>query len=401
MNPECAVSALEERPEPDLAWAAERRAEFPAIAGHPEHTYLDSAATAQKPATVIEAVRRHLEGGTGNVGRGNHRWGRRAEAEMERCREAVRDLIGCGHTTGTVNLVSGTTEAIRRAALDIVLPELKAGDQLVVPLADHKANVEPWRELEGMASAAGRPIELVPMPYDSTGDYDLERLACLVGPRTRLVAATHVHHVFGAEMRIRELREAVGPEVPILLDAAQSMGHVPVDVDALDIDLVAFSGHKVMAHTGIGVLWTRDLRLPSPALPGLEATPNVVGAVSLARACEWLMAASVERIAAHTEALVNRLARGLVEIPGVELAGCPGADRVGSLPARTSLVAFRHQAVPSVDLGFALDSAGISVRADALCQAGRSPSEGLVRASVHVYNTHSEVDRLLEALIGL
>jgi cysteine desulfurase/selenocysteine lyase len=210
-----------------------------------------------------------------------------------------------------------------------------------------------------------------------------------------------VHHVFGAEMRIRELREAVGAEVPILLDAAQSVGHLPLDTHAMDVDLVAFSGHKAMAHTGIGVLWTRDRRLPAPVLPGLDGTPNVVGAVSLASACEWLLATGVDRIAGHTEALASRLARGLVAMPGIELAGCPGSDRVGSLPGRTSLVAFRHRVVPPVDLGFALDAARVSVRADALCQAGRSPAEGLVRASVHVYNTPSEVDRLLGALAGL
>jgi cysteine desulfurase/selenocysteine lyase len=402
MKFECAVAGVAERPNPGLGWAAERRAEFPAIAGDPEHAYLDSAATAQKPIAVIEAVRRHLEGGTGNVGRGSHRWGVRAGAEVERCLRAVRDLIGAGHaTTGTVHLVSGATEAIRRAALDVVLPGLGAGDQVVVPYSDHRANADPWRELAGRASSAGRAVELVPMPYDSTGDYDLERLADLVGPRTRLVAATHVHHVFGAEMRIRELREAVGAEVPILLDAAQSVGHLPLDIQAVDVDLVAFSGHKAMAHTGVGVLWTRDRRLPAPVLPGLDGTPNVVGAVSLASACEWLLATGVDRIAAHTEALLNRLARGLVAIPGIELAGCPEPDQVGSLPRRTSLVAFRHRGIPSVDLGFALDAVGVSVRADALCQAGRSPSEGLVRASVHVYNTPSEVDRLLGGLDGV
>ncbi|MGH7869271.1 MAG: aminotransferase class V-fold PLP-dependent enzyme, partial [Candidatus Dormibacteraceae bacterium] len=342
-------------------------------------------------------VNDHLKQGTGNVARGSHWWGKRAGEAVERCRDGVFELLGdSGAKRGSLAFTSGTTDGIRRAALDLILPTLRDGDEIVIPLLDHRATVEPWSEVVATAAQSGRRITLVPMPYDSTGDYNFNRLTSLLTPRTRLVVGTHIHHVFGAEMRISAMRDVVGREIPILLDAAQSVGHIPVNVRELDVDIFAFSSHKTLAYTGLGAVWTRDERLPRPRFGGLEGTPNILGALSLSAAIDWLRAADVGRIAEFVESLTTHLAHRLIAIPDIELAGRPGADPPGEYPPRSSLVSFRHRCIPAMDLGFILENAGVSVRADSLCQSGRPSSDGLVRASLHVYNTVEEVDHLAD-----
>ncbi|MDT0268524.1 aminotransferase class V-fold PLP-dependent enzyme [Streptomyces sp. DSM 44915] len=385
-------------------WQRELRAQFPIITAHPELAYLDSAATAQKPRAVLDAAQEYLVTGNANAGRGTYPWANRTTAALAATRARVAEFLGDPDPArSTVHLVSGTSEGLRSVALDWLVPQLAPGDEILVPFADHQANLAPWREAERALARAGVGITVRGLPYqDSSGDYDHRALRALVGPRTRFVAATHVHHVLGGDMNVHRLREVLGPEVPICLDAAQGVGHLPLSVAELDVDFVVFSGHKALALPGTGAVWARQARGPAYRPGGWQGTPNTVGAVSLAAALDWLTAADVRRIERWTVGLAARLTEGLRRLPQYEVLGCQLSLAADSAAARRrGIVSFRHRDITSADLGFVLYSHGYMVRADALCRAGVDPADeraGVVRVSTHVYNTPEEIDGLLSVL---
>jgi cysteine desulfurase / selenocysteine lyase len=373
------------------------RAEFPQIAANPDVAYLDSAATSQKPWAVLDAVHTYLTTGNANAARGTYPWANRTTARIEQARERVRRFLGGAEDSG-VHFVSGTTEGLRTIARDWLAPQLKGGDEIIVPFADHAANIEPWRE----AAASAGDIRIVPMPYDAAHDYDYARLRELVTERTKLIAATHVHHVYGNDMNIHRMRTAVGPDIPICLDAAQGAGHVPMNVEALDVDFAVFSGHKTMALPGIGAVWARNRRGPSFAPGGWAGSPNTSGIISLVAALDWLEAAGQDRIAAWNRALGVRLTDGLQKLSAYEVLGCQSSLAPGSpVQRREGIVTFRHRDIGSNDLGFILAAEGLMVRADGHCQGDQGEKTSSVRVSVHVYNTPEEIDRLLAALNAL
>ncbi|SCL13553.1 cysteine desulfurase / selenocysteine lyase [Micromonospora nigra] len=381
-------------------WQRGVRAQFPILAGTDE-AYLDSAATAQKPQVVLDAVQHYLTTGNANAGRGTYRWANRTTDLVSHCRARVADLIGAGEPDA-VHLVGGTTEALRRVALDWLVDILADGDEIVVPAADHLANVLPWREARDLAARRGVTVRLVEMPYEPSGDYDLAALAPLVGERTRLVALTHVHHVYGVDMNVHRVRRLVGDDVVLCLDAAQSVGHLPVSAPDLDVDFLAFSGHKAMALSGIGVLWAANRRGPRYAHRGWEGSPHTAGAASLAAAVDWFDATGLDRIEAWTVALGARLTDGLARLPGFQVLGCQDSLTLDStVQRRHGLVTFRHPAISAADLGFVLAEHGLMVRANAHCQGPAGERESSVRVSLHVYNTVEEVDRLLDVLARL
>ena len=378
-------------------WQRDLRAEFPIIAGNPGLAYLDSAATAQKPAAVLDAVSEFLTTGNANVGRGSYPWATAATARIEAARERVKAALGDTGEDSSVEFVSGASQGLRVVADDWLADQLADGDEIIVPFGDHKANLLSWLDVRDALARRGVRVEVVPMPVDpASGDYDHRALPALVTERTRFVAATHVHHVFGADMNVHRLREAVGPDVPICLDAAQSVGHRPVSVAELDVDFVVFSGHKALALPGVGAVWARNRRGPRLAPRGWAGTPNTAGVVSLVAALDWLDRAGLGEIREWTTALCVRLTDGLSGLGGVRVLGCQDSLTAGStVQRREGIVTFRHDRVRSDDLGFVLADEGIMVRADSHCQAGRGSDDRAVRASVHVYNTPEEIDRLL------
>ncbi|MFF0209302.1 aminotransferase class V-fold PLP-dependent enzyme [Streptomyces althioticus] len=385
------------------------REEFPIVTGHPELAYLDSAATSQKPRAVLEAVQTYLTTSNANAGRGTYPWANRTTDLVETARERVKEFLHDPEPGGSaVHFTSGTTEGLRTVARDWLVPYLRDGDEILVPYADHRANLDPWLEARRLLAERGVEVRVQALPYQAvSGDYDHRALAEAVGPRTRFVAATHVHHVYGGDMNVHRIREAVGPDVPICLDAAQSVGHLPVHLDdpSLDVDFVVFSGHKAMALPGSGAVWARNARGPVFRPGGWQGTPNTVGIVSLQAALDWLDAAGVERIARWTTTLTTRLTDRLGHIGPYDVLGCPVSLAADSpLPAaqrRHGIVTFRHRDIPSDDLGFILFSHGFMVRADSLCQAGADERDGSVRVSLHAYNTAEEIDRLLSVLASL
>ncbi len=195
------------------------------------------------------------------------------------------------------------------------------------------------------------------------------------------MAATHVHHVYGADMNVHRVREVVGPDVPICLDAAQSVGHLPVDLAALDVDFAVFSGHKAMGLPGTGVVWARGRR-GAPYRPGgWQGTPSTTGILSLRAALDWLDAAGVARIDEWTVGLGVRLTDGLSRLGSYEVLGCPlSLSAASSVQRRQGLVTFRHHGISANDLGFILAAHGLLVRADGLCQARAGEADSSVRS---------------------
>jgi cysteine desulfurase / selenocysteine lyase len=395
-----APGALEELRE----WQSRLRAQFPIVTGHPDLVYLDSAATAQKPQAVLDAAWTYLTTSNANAGRATYPWANRTTALVEHARERVKEFLhDPAPERSSTHFTSGTTEGLSTIALDWLPAYFADGDELVVPEADHQANITPWLEAQRLLARQGVRVRVVPMPYQAgSGDYDHRALAALAGPRTRFVAVTHVHHVYGGDMNVHRVRQAVGPEAVICLDAAQSVGHLPVSVADLDVDFVAFSGHKALALPGTGAVWARQERGPEFRPGGWNGTPNTVGIASLAAALDWLDAAGLDRIERWTVALAARLTDGLRHLGAYEVLGCQTSLAADSaVQRRQGIVAFRHREITSGDLGFILFSHGFMVRSDSHCQGSAGEETGSVRVSPHVHNTPEEIDRLLDVLRAL
>ncbi|MFE4355594.1 aminotransferase class V-fold PLP-dependent enzyme [Kitasatospora sp. NPDC057518] len=386
-------------------WHRALRDQFPIVTGHPDQAYLDSAATSQKPRAVLDTVQRYLTTANANAGRGTYTWANATTALVDRTRTRVARFLGdpAPRQRSGVHFVSGATEGLRAVARDWLPHHLRDGDEIIVPFADHEANALPWLEARQLLADRGVRVTVRELPYDpASQDYDHRALARLVTERTAFVAATHVHHVYGADMNVHRIRAAVGPEVPICLDAAQSVGHLPVDVGTLDVDFVVFSGHKALALPGTGAVWARNTRGPAFTPGGWAGTPNTAGIASLEAALDWLDAAGPDRIRRWNSALAARLTDGLRTLAPYEVLGCQRSLAADSeVQRREGIVTFRHHGIGSNDLGFILASHGLMVRADGHCQARAGESESSVRVSLHVYNSPEEVDLLLSVLRGL
>ncbi|UCM89775.1 aminotransferase class V-fold PLP-dependent enzyme [Streptomyces marincola] len=392
---------------PLRAWQRALRAQFPIVVDHPGLAYLDSAATTQKPRAVLDAVHAYLTTGNANASRGSYPWANATTAMVERTGARLKEFLADPDPgRSAVHFTSGTSQGLRSVALDWLAPQLADGDEIVVPFEDHQANLSPWLEARDVLARQGVAVRVRGLPYqDSSGDYDHRALAGLIGPRTRFIAATHVHHVRGGDMNVHRVREAAGPGVPICLDAAQGVGHVPLSVADLDVDFVVFSGHKALALPGTGAVWARQARGPAFRPGGWSGTPNTAGIASLAAALDWLEEAGLERVERWTVGLAARLTEGLRQLAPYRVLGCQlSLAAMSEVQRRRGIVSFRHRDIPADDLGFILFEHGFMVRADTLCQAGADGGEdreGAVRVSLHVYNTEEEVDRLLSVLTDL
>lgn len=400
------------------------RADFPLLGqdvnGEPL-AYLDSGATAQRPATVLDAERRFLETTNSAVHRGAHTLAALSTEAYEEARETVARFVGAdvdeivwtSNATDALNLVAyGVAnathgrggEAARRFAL-------APGDEIVVTEAEHHANLVPWQEL---AATTGASLRFVPVRDDGT--WTTADAAAVVGPRTRLLAFAHVSNVTGLVAPVAEL-VALAHDVGalVVLDACQSVPHRPVDLHDLDVDFAAFSGHKMLGPTGIGVLYGRAELLNAlppfrtggsmittvtmegseylPAPQRFEAgTQPVSQAVALAEAVRYLDAVGMDRVRAHEEALADLLVRGLEAVDGVTVVGPPAG-----VP-RSGLASFVVDGVHAHDVGQFLDARGIAVRVGHHCAQPLHRRLGVTattRASTYLYSSSDEVDRLV------
>jgi cysteine desulfurase / selenocysteine lyase len=373
--------------------------------------YLDNAASSQRPRAVIDAISSYYETSHANVHRGVHRLSQEATDLFEGSRETLRRFINA-RSTREVIFVRGTTEAVNLVAQSHARPRLGAGDEILISWLEHHANIVPWQMVCEQTGAKLRVI-----PITRSGEVDFEAFVGLLNDRTRLLALSHVSNALGTVVPVqRFIQEAKRRGIPVLLDGAQAAPHMRVDVQALDCDFYAFSGHKMCGPTGIGILYGREELLEKMppwqgggdmilavsfertiynALPyKFEAgTPHIAGAIGLAAAVDYLETLGMERIAAaEHELLVYATSR---------LSGLPGLEIFGTAPDKAAVVSFTLAGVHPHDLGTILDAEGVAIRTGHHCAMPVMEFYGVpatARASFAFYNTRAEVDRLVDGI---
>jgi cysteine desulfurase/selenocysteine lyase len=390
------------------------RAQFPALQQEVNGrrlVWLDNGATTHKPQQVIDVVRHYYERDNSNVHRSAHTLAVRSTDAMDRARATVARFLGTPRADEVV-FVRGTTEAINLVAQSWGRANLGPGDEVLVSWLEHHANIVPWQFATRAAGATLRPI-----PVTDAGDIDLAAYHRMLGPQTKLVALTHVSNVVGTVLPIEEMAAAARRHgALVLVDGAQSVAHMPVDVGALGADFFAFSGHKVFGPTGIGVLWARREILEAmppwqgggamitdvtferstfnpPPVKFEAGTPHIAGIVGLGAALEWLDSLGRPIVAAAEHALLEYAEARLRQVPKVRVLGRPTV-RAGAIPLVVEGVA------PDEVARF-LDTRGIAVRAGHHCAqptVRRLGFEAVVRPSFAVYNCPDDVDALVAAL---
>ncbi len=394
---------------------AERvRLDFPILA-RPVHggrlTYLDSAASAQMPLSVIRAIEDYETRSHANVHRGVYLLSQEATAAYEGARERVRRFLNA-RSSREIIFVRGTTEAINLVAQAYARPRLKPGDEILITALEHHANIVPWQMVRDQTGCS-----LVVAPINRRGEVVLEELVRRLSPRTRLLALTHVSNALGTVLPVEEIVAAARKrDIPVLIDGAQAVPHRSIDVRALDCDFYAFSGHKLYGPTGIGVLYGREELLAGmPPWQGggdmiltvsferttynelpwkFEAgTPNMSGAVGLAAAIDYLEGLGFQAIAAHEQELLEEATEELQRIPGLTI--------IGTAAHKSAVVSFTLEGIHPHDLGTILDSEGVAVRTGHHCAMPVMEYFGVpatARCSFACYNTREDVRRLSAAL---
>lgn len=400
---------------PKAAFEVEQvRGDFPIlhqeVNGHPL-VYLDNAATTQKPNRVIDAISHYYRHDNANVHRGAHCLSDRATQAFEGARETVRQFI---NAEGTESIIwtRGCTEAINLVAQCFAAEQLGEGDEILVSTLAHHSNIVPWQ-----MAAARTGAKVIPIPVTDHSELDLAGFRQLLGPKTKLVALEHVSNAMGTINPVEDiiaLAHEAGARV--LVDGAQAIAHWPLDVQAMDADFYAFSGHKMFGPTGIGVLYgKRELLDAMPPYQGggemiesvsfsgttynqlpykFEAgTPDIAGAVGLAAAIDYLHGIDRKGAAEHEMQLLEHALALAADFPGFRL--------IGNAANKTSVLSFLLEGAHPHDVGTLLDQQGVAVRTGHHCTQpimDQLAIPGTVRASFSIYNTHEEVDKLFAAL---
>jgi cysteine desulfurase / selenocysteine lyase len=391
------------------------RADFPLLAAQPTLHYLDSAATSQKPAAVLDAIRGFYETANANPHRGAYALSARATDLYHDARRTIARFVGAADADCLI-FTRGTTEAMNLVASSWGRTQLRAGDEIVITALEHHANFVPWQQL---ALATGATLSIVELTDRQT--IDLDHLRSLLSARTKVVAITHVSNAVGAITPLADVVAMIRAQSPavIVVDGAQAVPHLPVHFDALDIDFYAFSGHKLLGPMGIGCLigrrsllesmspyqfggdmieWVHDRDSTWNTLPHkFEAgTPNAADAVGLAAAVRYLEALGMPAVHAHEVALLELAESRVRELPGVTVYGPPPAQRSGVL-------SFSVAEVHPHDLATILDQHGVCVRAGHHCAQPLMRRLGVsatARASFYVYSDEADVDALVGALVA-
>jgi cysteine desulfurase/selenocysteine lyase len=383
------------------------RADFPGVA---DWHYLDTAATAQKPQVVIDAIARAYGPDYATVHRGVYARSANMTLAYEAARRTVAAFIGA-RSDSEIVFVRGATEAINLVAQSWGGSNLKAGDRILLSTLEHHSNIVPWQLI---AERVGARIDVVPLTQD--GKIDLDAMAAMVTPAHKLVALAHVSNVLGSPLDVRraaDIAHAAGAK--ILIDGCQAVARLAVDVTALDCDFYAFSGHKLYGPTGIGVLWTREAILQSmppyqgggsmidkvtfektsyaPAPTRFEAgTPHIVGVVGLAAAIDYVQGIGLNAIHAHECMLVAQAREALQGINAVRLFG--PTDSAG-------ILSFEVEGVHPHDVGTILDEEGVAIRAGHHCAQPLMRHLGVeatARASFGIYSDESDVAALVRGI---
>ncbi len=391
------------------------RADFPAlqqkIHGQPL-VYLDNAATSQKPQVVLEAIQRAYAWDNANIHRGVHELSVRATDAFEASRRTVQQTINAAHSQEII-FVRGTTEAINLVAYSYAGRHVRQGDEIIISAMEHHSNIVPWQII---CEEKGAHLRVIPVA--DNGELLLDEYEKLLSSKTRLVAIAHVSSVLGSINPARRMIEMARVwDVPVLLDGAQAIPHFKVDVRELDCDFYAFSGHKVLGPTGIGVLYGKEALLESmppyqtggsmiesvsfekttyASLPEkFEAgTPHIAGGIALGPALDYLNALGLDRVKAYEDDLLAYTTERLLEVPGLRI--------LGLAKEKACVLSFVLEEIHAHDIGTILDGEGVAIRtghhcAQPLMDRFRVPATA--RASFSFYNTRNEVDRLAEGLL--
>ncbi len=374
--------------------------------------YLDNAATTQKPQVVIDALNDYYLHINSNIHRGVHCLSQLATNEFEQAREAVRQYIHAP-TTQEVIFTRGATESINLVASSFGRTYLHEGDEVIISEMEHHSNIVPWQ-----LTCAEHGAKLKVLPFNDKGELIISELDGLITDRTKIVAVTHVSNTLGTINPVEEIiRIAHSHNVPVLIDGAQSVAHCPVDVQALDCDFYCFSGHKMYAPMGIGVMYGKSqwLNEMQPYQGGGEmikdvtfekttyndlpfkfeaGTPSVGDVIGLRKAIEYIQSIGLERIAAYEQELLAYTAEKLSKIEGMRF--------IGEAAHKTGVISFLVGNIHPYDMGVLLDHQGIAVRTGHHCTQPIMTHFGIsgtVRASFALYNTFEEADALVNAVI--
>lgn len=374
--------------------------------------YLDSGASAQQPDVVIDAVSQLHSDQYANVHRGVHTLSMESTELYDGAREKVRAYLNA-RSLKEIIFTRGATESVNLVAQSYARPKLQAGDEILITHMEHHSNIVPWQLV---CEQTGAVLKVVPM--NDRGELEMDAFHELLSERTKLVGLVHISNALGTVNPIAEVIEAAHAKgIPVLVDGAQSAPHMPVDVQALDVDFYVFSGHKLYGPTGIGVLYGKESLLEamppyqgggdmilSVRFEGTEyntlpyrfeaGTPNISGAVGLGRAIDFVNEIGIEAIAAHEQALVEYATEQLSAIKEVKI--------IGTAEHRAGLVSFVIEGVHPHDIGTMLDSYGIAIRAGHHCAQPVMEYfriAATARASFGMYSTREEVDRLVDAVI--
>jgi cysteine desulfurases, SufS subfamily len=391
------------------------RADFPIldqfVHGKPL-VYLDNGATAQKPVQVLDALDKMHRQFNANIHRGVHFLSEQATEKYEEARETIRGFINAASTREIV-FTSGTTGAINLVAFSFGEKFIKAGDEVLLSEMEHHSNIVPWQL---MCERRGAKLKVI--PFDKNGLLRMDLLPELLTEKVKILAITQASNTLGTINPIKEIiAQAHQRNIPVLIDGAQGIHHLGVDVRDIDCDFYAFSGHKIYGPTGIGVLYGKEKWLEQlPPYQGggdmvgtvtfakttyadlplkFEAgTANYIGAVGLAEAIRYMQSLGMDNIAEHEEQLLRYATQKLLSIPGLTI--------YGNAPHKVSLISFLLKDIHHYDTGIILDKLGVAVRTGTHCTEPvmqHFEIGGTVRASFGLYNTMEEIDRLYTALI--
>jgi cysteine desulfurase/selenocysteine lyase len=373
--------------------------------------YFDNAATSQKPQVVIDAMMRYYEEENSNIHRGVHYLSERATAAYERVREKVAAFLNAA-STDEIIFVRGTTEGINLVAQSFSRRGIQAGDEVVISAMEHHSNIVPWQMV---CEEKGATLRVIPMTRN--GELILDEYRQVLSARTRIVAVTHVSNALGTINPVKEIiRIAHGRGIPVLVDGAQAVPHMTVDVQDLDADFYAFSAHKMLGPTGVGILYGKRSFLESmPPYQGggdmirsvtfekttyadlphkFEAgTPNIGGGIGLGAAIDYLKQLDLGAVAAYEHDLLTYATEQVKKIPGIAI--------IGTAREKAGVLSFIMEGVHPHDIGTILDSEGIAIRTGHHCAQPVMAFFGVpatARASFAFYNTKEEVDALVKGL---
>lgn len=373
--------------------------------------YFDNAATTQKPMCVIDRIVHGYTHGNANIHRGVHFLSQKATEEHENARTTVQHFIHAARSSEII-FTRGTTESINLVAFSFGETFCQPGDEIIISAMEHHANIVPWQMLK---DRKGIVLKVIPMLPDGT--LDMPAFSKLLNNKTKLVAVTHVSNVLGTINPIQEIIQlAHNSNVPVLIDGAQAVPHIAIDVQQLDVDFYVFSAHKVYGPTGIGVLYGKEewLNKMQPYQGGGEmiakvtfekttynelpfkfeaGTPDYIGSTALATAFEYIQQIGLNAIATYENDLLQYATAKLLQVPGLKI--------YGEASHKSSVISFLVQGIHHYDMGTLLDKLGIAVRTGHHCAQPIMDYygiEGTVRASFAFYNTKEEVDKLIEGV---